>query len=240
MKIIILLMFAIFISSCKTTPVEPTPTPISKTPANSLQIITLLPEPPAPVFEDGLAAYIPPSPAIKGFLDGKYFKLLDDMVYIMGTTTTSITVPKGFVTDFASVPTALGSFGLTPHGRQSRAAVIHDYLYWTQGCTREQADNIMLIAMQESDVDTLKKFALYKGVDIFGNSSWKNNSRDRKKGHIRLIPEEYFEVPDTDEYKDYNKSLMDKKVKEATFPDDLEYCKFGDSTKVPTGDVISD
>jgi hypothetical protein len=31
-------------------------------------------------------------------------------------------------------------FGLSPHEQYSRAAIIHDYLYCSQGCIRAQAD----------------------------------------------------------------------------------------------------
>lgn len=41
-------------------------------------------------------------------------------------------VPKGFVTDFASVPEILQGL-IPPTGRYGKAAVIHDYLYRTAG-----------------------------------------------------------------------------------------------------------
>jgi hypothetical protein len=44
------------------------------------------------------------------------------------------------------------SADLSPNGKYSKAAIVHDYLYWTQGCTREQADNLLDIAMKESNV----------------------------------------------------------------------------------------
>ena len=72
-------------------------------------------------------------------------------------------MPKGFVTDFASIPQAFWSFGLSAHGRNSKAAIVHDYLYWTQGCSREQADNLLMIAMKESSVDTGQRIAIYDG-----------------------------------------------------------------------------
>lgn len=43
-----------------------------------------------------------------------------------------ITVPKGFVTDLASIPKRIDDlFGLNPSGRLAKAAVLHDYLYAT-------------------------------------------------------------------------------------------------------------
>ena len=46
------------------------------------------------------------------------------------------------------------SSGNTPY---TRAAVIHDYLYWAQPCTREQSDNLLMIAMKESGVSWFRR-----------------------------------------------------------------------------------
>src|SRR5262245_61834039 len=80
----------------------------------------------------------PPSPLVRAFGDNKFWIVVENMEYIIGRTSDRIVVPKGFVTDFASIPQALWSLGLSPHGQYSRAAVIHDFLYWTQGCSRAQ------------------------------------------------------------------------------------------------------
>lgn len=70
---------------------------------------------------------IPPSPAVRAFGDNKFWITVEDMPYVIGSTSERIVVPKGFVTDFASIPQPLWSLGLSPHGQYSRAAVIHDY-----------------------------------------------------------------------------------------------------------------
>lgn len=75
----------------------------------------------------------PPSPAVRAFGDNKFWVTIEPMNYVIGNTNDRIAVPKGFVTDFASIPQGLWSLGLSPHGRYGRAAVIHDYLYWSQG-----------------------------------------------------------------------------------------------------------
>src|SRR5262245_55189884 len=43
----------------------------------------------------------------------------------------AVTVPVGFVTDFASIPRIFWS-ALPPDGRYTYPAIVHDYLYWTQ------------------------------------------------------------------------------------------------------------
>ena len=71
----------------------------------------------------------PPSPAVRAFGDNKFWIVVEDMPYVIGSTTERIVVPKGFVTDFASIPQPLWALGLSPHGQYSRAAIVHDYLY---------------------------------------------------------------------------------------------------------------
>lgn len=66
----------------------------------------------------------------------------------------AVTVPKGFVTDFASIPRPFWS-ALRPDGEYAYAAVVHDYLYWTQTRSREEADDILKMAMEDFDVGTL-------------------------------------------------------------------------------------
>jgi hypothetical protein len=85
------------------------------------------------------------------FGDGQDSVLTGNLQYQVLQTTFVIVVPAGFVTDFASTPRALWSV-IPPTGRYQLAAVVHDFLYWDQGCTREQADAIFRVAMAEGNV----------------------------------------------------------------------------------------
>ena len=104
-----------------------------------------------------------------------------------------VTVPKGFVTDMASVPRACWMF-IAPFD-VARAAVIHDLLYknirqyrwtWREDDIREPklelekiyqakqiSDKIFLCAMNDSEpeVPSYKKNPAYWAVKVFGNSS---------------------------------------------------------------------
>src|SRR5262249_6063867 len=53
-----------------------------------------------------------------------------------------VTVPTGFVTDLASIPSSFWSL-LRPDGLYAYAAILHDYLYWFQTRPREQCDMIL-------------------------------------------------------------------------------------------------
>ena len=104
-----------------------------------------------------------------------------------------VTVPKGFITDMASVPRACWMF-IAPFD-VARAAVIHDLLYknirqyrwtWREDDIREPklelerifrakeiSDKIFLCAMNDSEpeVPSYKKNPAYWAVKVFGNSS---------------------------------------------------------------------
>jgi hypothetical protein len=73
-----------------------------------------------------------------------------------------VTVPKYFVTDLASVPRFFWSW-LRPDGLYAYAAVIHDYLYWTQAQSRENANEILKIVMEEFAVPKMELYAIWGG-----------------------------------------------------------------------------
>lgn len=107
--------------------------------------------------------------------DGRSWVLLEPLTYEVGELGSAdvITVPRGFVTDFASVPRVLWNI-LPPTGGYGEAAVIHDYLYRTPGkATKRQADAVLLEAMKQKGVDWLARWIIYLGVRIGGGWSYK-------------------------------------------------------------------
>jgi len=87
-----------------------------------------------------------------------------------------IKVPKGFVCDGASIPRAFWHVVGHPFGAYLRQAIIHDFLYRTQPCSRKVADRIFDEALaQNIQVGRLTRFALYRGVRLFGIFAWRNN-----------------------------------------------------------------
>jgi hypothetical protein len=180
------------------------------------------------------ACVAPPSPAVRAFGDNKFWIVVEDMPYLIGSTNERIVVPKGFVTDFASIPQSLWSSGLSPHGQYSRAAVVHDYLYWTQGCTRAQADRLLVVAMKESKVGRFNEFAVYQGVDKFGGGPWASNMSERNDGLPRIVPEKYLRPADPNmTWPIYRKKLVEEGVRDPVFEKNPSYCVYGDSTRVP-------
>ena len=106
--------------------------------------------------------------------DGRKQELFQNYVYEINGY--RITVPKGFITDLASVPRSFWAI-FPPFGRYTPAAVIHDFLYSeynTTGINRTLSDKIFLHIMKELGVGFLKRKAMYKAVRFFGETSWKN------------------------------------------------------------------
>ena len=84
----------------------------------------------------------------------------------------TVVVPKGFVTDGASVPRLFWNL-IPPWGRYGQAAVVHDYLYATQTTTRRLADDTLLEAMRVSGCGVWSYAVIYLAVRMFGWMAWR-------------------------------------------------------------------
>lgn len=104
--------------------------------------------------------------------DGFPFTLLRSLSYDSDILGRTVVVPAGFQTDYASIPWLLWG-PLPPVGRYDRAAVIHDYLYRFNGCSRKEADLTLLEAMRWLDVNKLQRAAIYAGVRAGGWHAWR-------------------------------------------------------------------
>jgi hypothetical protein len=94
------------------------------------------------------------------------FQLCDDFIYYSDILKRDIVVPKGFETDFASIPWFLHSI-VQVNSKHRRAAVVHDYLCVfkkEEGINQECADQIFREAMRELDVRWSQRGAMYKAV----------------------------------------------------------------------------
>lgn len=80
-----------------------------------------------------------------------------------------IPVPKGFVTDFGSVPLLFQSL-ISPVGKPTKAYVLHDYL-----CTlankgaiaRKKADEVFLDGLRILGVGRIQRSVIYGGVRVY-------------------------------------------------------------------------
>lgn len=83
-----------------------------------------------------------------------------------------ISVPKGFVTDFSSVPKYLWPIEY-PLGPSAKAAVLHDYLYVNAIKDKAYADKVFREALKVLGVSTWKRNLLYYAVKFFGRGNYK-------------------------------------------------------------------
>lgn len=110
---------------------------------------------------------------VKDLMNGK-FELFSDYMY--RTREYLIKVPKGFVTDYASIPKLLRGIVL-PYEKHSGASVVHDWLYSSNcnlGLSREKSDKIFLEILKEEKVSFLLRILMYFAVRKFGKSRFRN------------------------------------------------------------------
>ena len=174
-------------------------------------------------------------PFVRAFADAEHWMLQSPVIHEVGKNAPYrvIIVPRGFVTDFASIPKPLQALrGLLPTTeRYGTAALVHDYLYWRQDCTREQADNIMEKLMMESGVSLIERRIIREGVRQFGQSAWETNRRARQSGLIKTVGPPHDQIPPTGTWAEYRDWLRTVRAKEG-----LEYrvhesvCAMADSS----------
>lgn len=93
-----------------------------------------------------------------------------------------ITVPEGFITDFASIPAPARAI-INPVGKIRTGALIHDYLYSLKGryvnsrgteiiYSRKQVDGIFRSIMKRKEMPWWKRFAAHGLVRMFGGIFW--------------------------------------------------------------------
>ena len=115
--------------------------------------------------------------------DNGEWELLTDLIYIGNRD--QFLVPKGFKTDFASIPRIVNSI-VPKNGRHDGAAIVHDYLYREQPrvapamnpITRLDSDRIFRRIMKELGVGIIRRNLIYRAVRLGGGFSW---AKSRKK-----------------------------------------------------------
>lgn len=136
------------------------------------------------------------SPLRLEYIDGKKWEVTERFEYRLGSPegTERVTVPVGFITDFASVPKVFHNI-LPPTGPYGKAAVIHDMLYQTRlvGWTmesysyaryveREEADRIFKEAMEVLGVSSHTIRTMYWGVRLGGWATWNRYRKAEERG----------------------------------------------------------
>jgi Protein of unknown function (DUF1353) len=131
-------------------------------------------------------AELAPPPALVPFADMDVWYLTNDMTWTIPGSATVLRVPRGFATDFASVPSWFWSW-MPPIGRYGLPAIVHDWLYWDQQLTRDQADGVFKTALDELKVSPWRRFVLYRSVRWFGQRYWQDNTIAKTAGDGRVL-----------------------------------------------------
>ena len=92
-----------------------------------------------------------------------------------------INIPKGFVTDLASIPRPFWSFiGPPAGGRYAQSAVVHDFLYTTQEFTRLKTDRLFYEGMEVLGTPRWRRTLMFAAVRLGGWAPWENYQKKKK------------------------------------------------------------
>lgn len=163
-------------------------------------------------------------PAVRWFNDQpRQYVLLEPFKYVAPVSGEVIVVPAGFVTDFASIPGPLQrAFGPSIH---DLPAVVHDYLYWRQSCSRTQADEIFYVALRRVGVSRMDRFWIRVGLMAGGERAYNENGVDRRRQLPRIVPAAELEIPVTTWAK-FREELRRRRVRlDAPDPKPPAYCQ---------------
>ena len=124
-----------------------------------------------------------------------------DWLYCYPPTRELILVPKGYVTDFASIPSAFRGL-IDVYGFNIEGALVHDWLYAVgQPGEREKADDVIRYALMEQHVDIVRRNAVYRAVRMGGGDAYgKAAEWDRRFGDPRSgqrLPKSPYRRPAT-------------------------------------------
>ena len=95
--------------------------------------------------------------------------VINDLVWQDGQG--KIVVPRGFVTDLASIPAAARSI-LDVNGPSRAPAVLHDWLYCSRLVSRKLADDLFRAALRSRGVGAVERNIFWSAVRSFGWLYW--------------------------------------------------------------------
>jgi hypothetical protein len=133
----------------------------------------------------------PIEPVVRPLAYNMLYSLNDLMVVTIDNA--SITIPKGFTTDGASIPRLFWFTTGTPFSpHYMRGAIIHDYLYQTGLFSRKDADLIMYNFLLVDNTSRYNATKIYYALRIGGWYVWnkyrkmENENLKSRNSHITL------------------------------------------------------
>jgi hypothetical protein len=122
---------------------------------------------------------------IAGSKGGRQLWRLEDTLALTlalnGSGGVRVMVPRGYVTDFASVPRPFWII-FPPTGKWCEAAVVHDYLLQSRRCSRFLADAVFREGMYRLGVPVWRRVPMFYAVRCYSAlaSLWQSTFRRRK------------------------------------------------------------
>lgn len=104
-------------------------------------------------------------------VDDRHWKLDKPLHFFSEKAKKIIAIPRGYITDFASVP-RIPLLYLAIGGTCNEPAVVHDYLYSVHLVNRATADAVLLEACKAIGIAKWRRYLVYFGVRLFGWSHW--------------------------------------------------------------------
>jgi len=104
--------------------------------------------------------FIKPHVVVKE-IDSKYWQLIEPIRY--KAKHQEFIVPKGFKTDFATVP-PIFTWLIPTYGLYTKAAILHDYLCKKKIISRADADGIFRRTMRELGVSFIRRWMMWAAV----------------------------------------------------------------------------
>jgi hypothetical protein len=143
-------------------------------------------------------------PTLSPFADGKWWYLRDQVEWSSEKVNYEICIPAQFVMDLASVPLPIRMV-LPRWAKYGPAAIVHDWLYWSQQGSRWSADQFMLEEMRKAGVNKALAGVMYAALRVGGILAWGSNRRAKQRGDRRMLegfPESPYET-----WKQYQKRV---------------------------------
>ena len=106
------------------------------------------------------------------------YELAQDLKYQSDVLGCVVTVPEGYITDFASIPRIVWNILDPEDPIILYPSVVHDYLYSNGGkipegtFSRLQADKLIREGMDLSGSSKWKRFVVFNSVRAFGTKHW--------------------------------------------------------------------
>lgn len=91
-----------------------------------------------------------------------------------------IWIPKGYLTDGATIPRFLWTIIGHPLQGYAQAAVIHDFCYGKRLYSRKRSDEIFLEAMAVLEVPRWKRRVIFRALRLFGWWAWGKRNPAKK------------------------------------------------------------